>query len=275
MRRRGLCPSQTDRPSRPEAVERYGHEGRRAKTVGFRRRKDSLSQRGRPHNHHCADAGLASPEQARNEEVTTATDVYGLGAVLYFLLTGKAPHAVSGCSSAEVQRAICEEPPQKPSTLCPELRGDLENILLKALNLAPARRYQSAREMAEDLQRYLSHYPVRATPDGLAYRAQRFVRRHTAASVAMLVAALAIAAGTAISLYQAHRAQQRFSQVRELSNRFIFDFEAAIRDTPGTLQARRMVAFTARQYLSDLSADAGNDPALNRELAQSYYALGV
>ena len=83
------------------------------------------------------------------------------------------------------------------------------------------------------------------------------------------------ASGTAASLYQAHRAEQRFAQVRDLSNRFIFDFEAAIRDTAGTVQARRMVASTARQYLAELAADAGNNPSLNRELAQSYYRLSA
>ncbi len=75
------------------------------------------------------------------------------------------------------------------------------------------------------------------------------------------------------SAYQAHQAQKRFAQVRELANKFVFDFEAAIRNTPGTVEARRMVASTARQYLADLASDTGNDPALQRELAESYYRL--
>ena len=223
---------------------------------------------------------FASPEQARGEEVTTATDVYGLGGVLYFLLTGRAPHVVSGRSGSELQRAISEEPPQRPSMARPELKGDMENILLKSLHADPQRRYHSAREFAEEIERYLSRRPVRATPDGWPYRVRRFVQRHRAASVAGALAFLAVAAGTAASLYEeqralyeAHRAQQRFAQVRELANRFVFDFEAAIRDTPGTLKARRMVAATARENLASLVSDSGRDPSLNRELAESYYRL--
>jgi tetratricopeptide (TPR) repeat protein len=193
--------------------------------------------------------------------------------VLYFLLTGHAPHVLSGRSVADLQRAICEQPPQRPSALRPALKGDLENILLKSLHVDPARRYHSAREFADEIERYLTHRPVIATPDGWGYRLARFVERHRAASTAGALATLAVAAGTATSIYEAHRAQRGFSQVRELANRFVFDFEAAIRDTPGTLAARRMVAATARENLASLAADSGRDPALNRELAQSYYRL--
>ena len=216
---------------------------------------------------------FASPEQARGEEVTTATDVYGLGAVLYFLLTGRAPHATTGRTAEEVRRAVCETPPARPGAIRAELKGDLENILLRALHGEPQRRYHSARELAEEIENYLSHRPVRATPDGWAYRTKRFVQRHTFASLAAVVAALAVAAGTGVSLYEAHRAQQRFNQVRELANRFIFDFEASIRATPGTLAARRMVTATARQYLENLAADANRDANLKRELSRSYSLL--
>jgi tetratricopeptide (TPR) repeat protein len=217
---------------------------------------------------------FASPEQVRGEEATTATDVYGLGSVLYFVSTGRAPHPTAGASVEEMRRAVCETPPVPPSTLRPDVRGDLENILLKALHGEPSRRYRSVRELAEDIENYLAQRPVRATPDGWAYRTKRFVQRHTWATATAALAAVAVMAGTAVSLYEAHRAQQRFNQVRELANRFVFDFEGAIRDTPGTLAARRMVASTARQYLAGLAADAGSDSGLQRELAESYYRLG-
>ena len=217
--------------------------------------------------------GFASPEQILGEEVTTATDVYGLGAVLYFLLTGHPPHRVEGLPAAGLQHTIARTAMTRPSVLRPELQGDLENILLKALHPEPRRRYASARDLGEDIEAYLSHRPVGATPDSWLYRTRRFVRRHTVVSVAATLALLAVAGGTAASLYEARRAQRRFAQVRDLSNRFVFDFEAAIRDTPGTLTARRMVATTAREYLASLASDAGSDPGLNRELAQSYYRL--
>ncbi len=216
---------------------------------------------------------FASPEQARGEEITTATDVYGLGTILYHLLTGRPPHRADGLSAVELQRAICETPPVRPSVLRPEINGDLENILLRALHPDPVRRYRSANELAEDIGRYLECRPVLATPDGLRYRVRRFVQRNTFASLAGALALLAVGAGTGVSIYQAHRAQRRFAQVREMANRFIFDFEASIRDTPGTLEARRGMASAARQYLSSLTADAGRDATLQHELAVSYYRL--
>jgi tetratricopeptide (TPR) repeat protein len=216
---------------------------------------------------------FGSPEQIRGEEATTRTDVYGLGAVLYFLLTKRPPHRFKNLSTEELRRAICDEAPETPSAIRPDLKGDLENVLLKALHADPARRYASARDFAEDLERYLTHRPVLATPDSVSYRVSRFVRRHRLACAGGLIGFLAVAAGVAGSLYEAHRAEQRFAQVRELANRFVFDFEASIRDTPGTLAARRMVAATARQYLASLSAEAGRDAGLNRELAESYYRL--
>jgi tetratricopeptide (TPR) repeat protein len=218
---------------------------------------------------------FASPEQARGEQATTATDVYGLGAILYFILTGQPIHAVAGPSREEIRRTICDTPPQLPSQLRPELKGDLENILLKALHPEPQRRYRSVREFSEDFSRFLDRRPVLATRDGWAYRTRRFLQRHTVASAAAALTLLAIVSGTAESLYQAHRAQRRFEQVRALANKFVFDFEGAIRNTPGTLEARRMVAATGRKYLADLAADAGHDPSLSRELAGSYYRLAL
>ncbi len=217
----------------------------------------------------------ASPEQARGDAATTVTDVYGLGGVLYFLLTGRPTHTVAGLSPSQLQRAICETAPIPPRQLRPELKGDLENILLKALHTEPARRYRSVGELREDLDRFLKRRPVLATRDGWAYHAKRFLQRHALASAASALAVLAVGAGTVTALYQAHRARQRFTQVRTLANHFVFDFEAAIRYTPGTIAARRMVASAARQYLYDLSADAGNDAALNRELAESYFRLAI
>ena len=216
---------------------------------------------------------FASPEQVRGEEVTTATDVYGLGAVLYQLTTGQAPHPVHDLSPRELEHAICEIGPMRPSLHRADLKGDLENILLKALHPEPTKRYLSARELAEDIGRYLDRRPVLATPYRWWYRARRFVQRHVIASAAAFLAGIAIAGGTGISIYEARRAQHRFDQVRELANRFIFDFESSIRDVPGTLSARQMVAATARKYLESLAGDNRGDAGLTRELAESHYRL--
>src|SRR5450432_256142 len=217
--------------------------------------------------------GFASPEQVRGEQVTTVTDVYGLGAVLYHLLTGRAPHEVENLSPYELHRAICETPPTPPAEIRSELRGDLQNILLKALDPEPSARYHSARELGADIENYLDHRPVLDSPPGPWYRMRRFVRRHTLATAAAVIATLTIGTATGVSLYQAQRARQRFAQVRELANRFIFDFEGAIRNIPGTLAAQRMVADTARQYLTSLAADARGDTSLTTELAECLFLM--
>jgi tetratricopeptide (TPR) repeat protein len=216
---------------------------------------------------------FASPEQVRGEDITTATDVYGLASLLYFLLTGRAPHQTAGASRAALERAICDADPERPSVHRPELKGDLENTLMKGLHREPTRRYPSARAFADDLENYLRRRPVQATPDSAWYRLRRFMQRNKAASIAAALAMIAVAGGAAASVHQARRAQYRFGQVRELANKFIFEFEASVRDTPGTLEARRKMAATARQYLTNLDADAGSDPALQREVAQSHYRL--
>ncbi len=106
-----------------------------------------------------------SPEQVRGEVAATTTDIYGLGGVLYKLLTGVAPHRTEGKSPLETVRSICEDDPRPPSSLRPELAGDLDHILQMALRREPQRRYASAEQLAADLRRWLSAEPVLASPD--------------------------------------------------------------------------------------------------------------
>jgi tetratricopeptide (TPR) repeat protein len=215
----------------------------------------------------------ASPEQVRGDEITTGTDVYGLGAVLYQLLTGHPPHRVETVSPGELYRAVCQNAPLRPGEHRSELKGDLENILLRALHPEPQRRYGSVRELADDIERYRKRLPVRATPDSYWYRARRFIGRHTVAAAAAGLAFCAIAGATAVSVYEAHRAQLRFEQVHKLASRFLFDFESSIRDVPGTLEARKMMAGTAREYLANLERDSRGNARLTRELAEAHYRL--
>jgi tetratricopeptide (TPR) repeat protein/tRNA A-37 threonylcarbamoyl transferase component Bud32 len=119
----------------------------------------------------------AAPEQVRGEPVTTLTDVYQLGAVLYELLTGALPFGTAA-TMHELEHAVVHDDPPAPSSLSPELHGDLDAIVLKALQKEPDQRYPSARELAEDLGNYLSGHPVRARRWTARYRAVRFARRH-------------------------------------------------------------------------------------------------
>lgn len=216
----------------------------------------------------------ASPEQVTGAPVTTATDVYGLGAVLYQLLTGKSPRTVSDVSPVRLLEAY-RVPIVRPRRHAPALARDLENILLKALHPQPERRYRSAREFAEDLERFLDRRPVKASPDRFPYRAHRFWQRHRVAVMAACFALAAILSVTLAYIREAHRAERRFAQVRTLASRSLFDFEKSIRNIPGTLKARRQVAATAREYLQSLSEDAQGDKDLIRELAESYDRLGA
>ncbi|MEO0740444.1 MAG: serine/threonine-protein kinase [Bacteroidota bacterium] len=155
----------------------------------------------------------AAPEQVRGEAVTTATDVYALGLILYELLTGRRAYHFARTSAGEIERVICETEPLRPSTavvrldddspplpvdttrLRRRLRGDLDTIVLKALAKDPARRYASAEALATDLRRHLAGQPIAARPATKRYRLVKWVRRNPAWAVAaVLVAGLALVA---------------------------------------------------------------------------------
>ena len=182
--------------------------------------------------HHMTPA-YASPEQARGDEITYASDAYSLGVVLYELLTGHRPYRFKSYTAAEVERVICETEAERPSTIVtraepdqgPEgssghvvtpdgvsrargvpleklrrrLKGDLDNIMLKALHKEPQRRYRSVEEFSEDIARHLEDRPVKARPNTLQYRTRKFVRRRKTEMVA-LVLLLVLAGGWGFSL---------------------------------------------------------------------------
>lgn len=156
----------------------------------------------------------AAPEQAKHAELTTATDVYALGVLLYVLLAGAHPTASVGSTPLECLRALLEREPVRlsdaaltidpalaqarsvtASQLARMLRGDLDNIVSKALKKSPADRYATVDAFADDLRRYLSSEPVSARADSLGYRVHKFVRRYQVAVAAASVAVLALVAG--------------------------------------------------------------------------------
>ena len=162
----------------------------------------------------------ASPEQARGESVTTSTDIYSLGVVLYELLTGQRPYHIKGNSFAEIERAICSIEPEKPSAavrqnstgqtkLSRQLSGDMDNIILMAMRKEPERRYASVEQFSEDIRRHLVGLPVGARQDTVRYRAGKFVRRHRWGVLASTLIALLLIGGAAFSTYQARRAERR------------------------------------------------------------------
>jgi tetratricopeptide (TPR) repeat protein len=224
----------------------------------------------------------ASPEQVRGERVTTATDIYSLGVVLYELLTGSRPYRVTGRSAEAIARAVCEEEPPRPSARVPALKGDLDNIVLMALRKEPERRYASVEQLAEDIRLHLAGLPVRARKDTFGYRAGKFIGRHRAGTIAAALGALLLAGATVTAVHQARVAQaervaaeERFEEVRALANSFLFEFHDAIKDLPGATPARQLVVRRALEYLEKLSKVRSDDPALQRELAEAYERVAM
>ena len=255
----------------------------------------------------------ASPEQARGERITTATDVYLLGLLLYELLTGHRPYRFTSRLPEEVAKVICEKDPPRPSTvvtrealiqprdefakLTPEivsqtregrpeklrrrLSGDLDNIVLKALNKEPQRRYASVEQLSEDIHRHLAGMPVIARKDTLGYRTVKFVSRHKAGVGVAILLILTLLSGILSTLWQARvarveraRAEKRFGDVRKLANSFMFEIHDAIENLPGSTKPRELLVRRALEYLDSLAREASGDLTLQHELARSYLKVG-
>jgi serine/threonine protein kinase len=172
----------------------------------------------------------AAPEQVEGAEVTTATDVYALGVLLYALLTLRHPTADPSQTPVDQLRAVVDSDPVPPSATVRELRGDLDNIIAKALKKLPAERYRTVAALGDDLQRYLNMQPVSARVDSMAYRVGRFVARNRAAVSAIAVVALAIILATGVSMWQAHEARVQRDHARALSarNNAVVDFVSSV-----------------------------------------------
>ncbi|HOB95262.1 MAG TPA: serine/threonine-protein kinase [Aquabacterium sp.] len=240
----------------------------------------------------------ASPEQVRGEPVGTATDIYSLGVLLYLMLTGQRPTGRQAGSAAEAARAVLEEQPPRPSALTlpatggpglaadaqwlatrRRLEGDLDNVLLKALDKTPEGRYASVDAFATDLRAWLAGFPVSARPARWHYRARKFVGRHRLGTALAALALVAVLGSSALATWQAVVAQQqralaehRFDEVRRFARTMLFDVDTALRDGP-TAGREKLVA-TALQYLDRLSAERLTDADLLRDLAEAYERVG-
>lgn len=222
----------------------------------------------------------AAPEQVSGAPITTATDVYSLGIVLYHLLAGRSPYAHddgSRPSAFDLQRAVLEAEPRR---LGAHLGGDLENIVAKALKKPPGERYPSAQALRGDLQRYLDHLPVEARGDSAGYVLGKFVRRHRVAVAAACAVFAAVITGVAGVAWQAQIARDEALHAKAVSDFMVGIFRANSTDNPDPAKARET---TARQLLdigrSRMDRDlAGNPTALDEAqllIGRLYWELGV
>jgi len=251
----------------------------------------------------------ASPEQLKGGPVTTASDVYSLGVVLYALLTGSWPYVAESNTPDDIARAVKEQDPRKPSSaivrsskeprvltetkpegpvpaeslahLKKDLDGDLDAIALKALERNVSLRYSSVEQFSDDIRRFLNGQPVQARLPTLRYRAAKFIHRNglvvfaaTAIAIASIVAVGWIVRAERIATRERSRAEQRFNDVRTLANSLIFDIHDSIKDLPGSTPARKTIVDRALKYLDSLSREASGDPSLQRELATAYERVG-
>jgi eukaryotic-like serine/threonine-protein kinase len=233
----------------------------------------------------------ASPEQFKGETITTASDVYSLGAVLFELLTGRSPdrlrnrRATASLRPSTLLRQVADAESEQPApidrALIRGLRGDLDHIVMMATRPEPERRYSSAEQLAADIDRYLQHLPLIARKGTVGYRVSTFVARHKTgvALSAGLVAALLVTAAVAVNEARIAHAQQlqaerRFNDLRRLANSLMRDIYPAVKDLAGSTSARQLIVGRALDYLDGLSHDASGDGTLERELASAYALVG-
>ncbi|MCV2362952.1 serine/threonine protein kinase [Paucibacter sp. DJ1R-11] len=234
----------------------------------------------------------ASPEQVRGDPVSTATDLYSLGVLLYVMLTGVRPYGRQASTPLQAAHCVLEELPTRPSSLSPELikdpqwlnrrkrlRGDLDNILLKTLEKQSSARYASVDALAADLRAHLQGYPVSARKPRLGYLLGRFVSRNKWPVAAGSLALAAVVGGAGLALWQARVAQaqsqlaeRRFNDVRQFARLMLFEVDTALRDGP-TAGREKLVA-GALSYLDRLASERLEDRELLRDVAEGYERIG-
>lgn len=223
----------------------------------------------------------AAPEQIRRAAVTTATDVYALGVMLYELLGGQRPFTLTSLTAAEAERLICDTDAPPPSTVAPPnrakaVRGDLDTIVAKAMDKDPARRYASADALAADVRRRLDGLPVLARPATRSYRMRRFVARHRVGVAAAAAVGTALVAGLGATAWQAQKARAEADKA-SAANAFLVEMLAAANPDDDGRDVRVATLLDRAAHALD-TAFAGTpetEAALRKTLGWTYRGLGL
>jgi len=226
----------------------------------------------------------ASPEQVLGNPITTASDTYSLGVLLYILLTGTLPYELRELTMAEMLRVICEEAPRRPTPAAGSNRrldADLEAILEKALRKEPPARYLSAEQLAFDVRAYLDGQPVAARRGTLRYRAAKFIRRHRLSLAGAALLTVSLVAGVAGVLWQAEvanqerrKAEARSADLRQLSNSLLSELDEAIKQLPGSTGVQKLLVTRVLEHLDRMAKDSKGDRQTELDLVDAYTRLG-
>jgi serine/threonine protein kinase len=243
----------------------------------------------------------ASPEQVMGAAVSTATDVYALGLLLYELLCGRRAHRLESRGAPHLEQVVVQGDPlpmadaltrpgpggdgasaeaiaqarqTTPARLARQLRGDLARIAEMALRKDPDRRYATAAHLAEDLERHLDGRPVLARPHSLVYRASRFARRHRVALAAAAIVVAALVGYTALNVRHAREMERRLDDLRKLARTMLFDVHDRIATLPGSTEARHTLVRETLRYLDRLSKEGRVEQSIALELAEAYVRVG-
>jgi eukaryotic-like serine/threonine-protein kinase len=234
----------------------------------------------------------ASPEQIRGDTLTTASDLYSLGVVIFELLAGRRPHVTTGRALVDIERAVLDTPVPRPSSVVTDdaarqmgertrdrlrqrLHGDLDSITLTALQLEPGRRYSSVEALGDDLRRYLDGLPVQAQRDWAGYRFTKFVQRNRVAAVISLLLLLALVGGVIATARQARRARREQLQATQVSA-FLRGLLASVQPEIGRRDAQvsQVLDSASKRIDRELAASPDVQAELETVIAQSYQGLG-